>query len=138
MNQFKFFSFVLLAASLFAFTNPTKNCTANQALSFNVLNDVLTFKTETIDIGSIPQGKPIDIDFAYSNNSGKTVIISNVTAACGCTVGSYSKEPIAEGKSGKVTATFNAAAVGPFVKTITVYIDGEQTPKTLTFKGEVK
>ena len=138
MNQFKFFSFVLLAASLFAFTNPSKNCVANQTSSFKFFSDVLTFKTDAIDIGQIPQGKPIDIDFAYSNNSGKTVIISNVTAACGCTVGSYSKEPIAEGKSGKVTATFNAAAVGPFVKTISVFIDGEQTPKTLTFKGEVK
>ena len=138
MNQFKFFSFVLLAATLFAFTNPSKNCVANQTSSFSFFSDVLTFKTDAIDIGQIPQGKPIDIDFAYSNNSGKTVIISNVTAACGCTVGSYSKEPIAVGKSGKVTATFNAVAVGPFVKTISVFIDGEQTPKTLTFKGEVK
>ncbi len=98
-----------------------------------------TFKwSETAhDFGKIEQNKPATHEFKITNTGKTALSIAGVTASCGCTVPEYTKEPIAPGKSGVVKATFNAAAVGPFNKSITVNIVGSTTAEVLTIKGEV-
>jgi hypothetical protein len=98
-----------------------------------------TFKwSETAhDFGKIEQNKPATHEFKITNTGKTALSIGGVTASCGCTVPEYTKEPIAPGKSGVVKATFNAAAAGPFNKTITVNLVGSTTPEVLTIKGEV-
>ena len=97
----------------------------------------ISWKSESIDIGEIPQGKPRVIEFEFKN-SGKTgVIIKDAHASCGCTGTNYPKETIEAGKSAKITATFNAASKGPFTKTVTVTTNADVNPKVLTFKGTV-
>jgi hypothetical protein len=49
----------------------------------------------------------------------------------------YTKEPIAPGKKGSVKATFNAAALGAFNKSIRVTANVEGGAETLYIKGEV-
>ena len=98
----------------------------------------ITWKSETVDLGTIPQGTPKTIEFEFKNTSDKSVIITNVKPACGCTAADYTKEPIALGKSGYVKATYNAAAAGSFTKTVTVTTNADTTPKVLTFKGTVQ
>ena len=97
----------------------------------------VVWKAEAIEVGQIPQGTPKTIEFEFKNTSDKSVIITNVKPACGCTTSDYSKEPIAPGKSGFVKAIYNAAALGTFSKTVTVTTNVEETPKVLTFKGTV-
>lgn len=97
----------------------------------------LVWKSETIDVGSIPQGTPKPIVFEFKNTGKTPVILTNVQGSCGCTATNYTKEPIAPGKSGTVTATYNAAAIGAFTKTVTVTSNAEATPKVLTIKGTV-
>jgi hypothetical protein len=99
-------------------------------------NDPLSFKSDTLDVHEIPQGKPVMVEFEYTNNFSSQVIISDVRTSCGCTVASYDKAPILPGKSGKITATYNAASIGFFTKAITVSIQG-QPQKILTIKGRV-
>jgi pectate lyase len=60
-----------------------------------------------------------------------------VQGSCGCTATDYSKEPIAPGKKGYVTATYNAANMGAFHKTVTVTANTD-APVVLVIKGEVK
>jgi hypothetical protein len=97
----------------------------------------IVWKSESIDVGQIPQGTPKTIEYEFKNNTDKAVLITNVKPACGCTAADYTKEPIAPGKTGYVKATYNAAAVGAFTKSVTVTTNAEETPKTLTFKGTV-
>lgn len=97
----------------------------------------ITWKSETVDVGTIPQGTPKTIEFEFKNTSDKSVIITNVKPACGCTAADYTKEPIAPGKSGFVKATYNAVATGSFTKTVTVTTNADTNPKVLTFKGTV-
>ena len=94
------------------------------------------WKTNSADLGEIPQGKPVTIEFEFTNTGNEAVIVANAQASCGCTVANYPKEPIAAGKGSKVTATYNAAAKGAFTKNVTVTVQGEE-PKVLTFKGTV-
>jgi hypothetical protein len=97
----------------------------------------IVWKSETIDVGAIPQNTPKPIVFEFKNTGKTAVIITNVQGSCGCTATDYTKTPIAPGKSGKVTATYNAANPGAFTKTVSVTTNAETTTKTLTIKGTV-
>lgn len=93
-------------------------------------------KTE-YDFGTLTQNVPATADFEFENTGKAPVVLSNVTGSCGCTVPSWPKEPILPGKKSKISATYNAAAVGPFTKTVTVTITGASNPVILTIKGTV-
>lgn len=103
----------------------------------SVADAVISWKSETIDVGEIPQGTPKTIKFEFTNATSKTVLVTNVKAACGCTATDYSKEPIAPGKTGYVNAIYNAASAGAFTKSVTVTTSDSDAPKQLTFKGTV-
>ncbi|MFC4817165.1 MULTISPECIES: DUF1573 domain-containing protein [unclassified Flavobacterium] len=95
------------------------------------------WKSEVIDLGQIPQGKPVTIEFEFTNTGKTPVVITNVKASCGCTATDYTKEPVASGKKATIKATYNAAAKGVFTKTVTVTTNAEEAPKVLSFKGTV-
>ncbi len=97
----------------------------------------ITWKSESIDVGNIPLGKPKLIRFEFTNTSSKPIIIENVAPSCGCTTADYTKTPIQPGKKGFVEASYNAASGGAFMKTINVTTSDSKTPKTLSFKGTV-
>jgi len=97
----------------------------------------VTWKSELIDLGEIPQNKPKSIDFEFKNTGKSTVVITDVKASCGCTATDYTKTPVKPGETAKVTATYNAAAKGAFTKTVTVTTNAETAPKALSFKGIV-
>ena len=97
----------------------------------------IVWKSETIDVGAIPQNTPKPIIFEFKNTGKTAVIITNVQGSCGCTATNYTKTPIAPGKSGTVTATYNAVNPGAFTKTVSVTTNSETTIKTLTIKGTV-
>lgn len=133
MKSVKLIALFACGACFMSFTTlPVKNMITNVAAKVTFVK----WKTESADLGKIPQGKPATITFEFTNTGKDVVIISNVQASCGCTVADYPKEPIAAGKTAKVTATYNAAAMGDFNKTLTVNIVNEE-PKVLTFKGTV-
>lgn len=104
----------------------------------NLLADAIKWNKESIDVGTIPQGKPKLIRFEFTNTGSKPIVIQNVAPSCGCTTAYYTKTPIQPGKKGFVEASFNAAAAGPFMKTVNVTTSESKTPKTLSFKGVVK
>ena len=73
----------------------------------------------------------------FKDNSDKVVVIETAQASCGCTTPVWPQAPVAKGKSDKITAGFNAAAPGPFNKTISVKLAGVDGYLTLTITGEV-
>lgn len=96
-----------------------------------------TFDRTVHNFGKIPQGVPVTTTFTVKNTGKAPLVISNVQASCGCTAPSYTKEPIAPGKTGIVTATYNAAAVGDFNKTIMVTHNAGE-PIMLSLQGTVQ
>lgn len=99
--------------------------------------DVVKFKELTYDFGKIKQGAPVSHDFAFTNISDKPVIIESAIPGCGCTTPVKPEGAIQEGKDDKITAGFNAAAMGPFNKNITVKVAGVDMPVVLHITGEV-
>jgi Protein of unknown function (DUF1573) len=99
--------------------------------------DVAAFKSETIDLGKVKVGNPPTAVFEITNIGKEPLIIETANPTCGCTIGDYTKSPIAPGKKGEVKATYNAASVGAFTKTMSVKFAGVDEVKSITIKGEV-
>lgn len=127
-------SLVALTLGLMSFT---ANTTCKDPIVKTATSSGVVWKSDTIDVGEIPQGTPKLIEFEFKNTSKKEVLITNVHGSCGCTVTDYSKEAVAPGKTSIIKATYNAANMGAFTKTVTVTTTAEETPKVLTFKGTV-
>ncbi len=100
-------------------------------------DDVAKFKSDVIDLGKIEQGTPSTATFYLSNISPEPLIIEQANPTCGCTIGDYTKAPIAKGKEGWIKATYNAANLGAFDKKLTVKFAGVDEIKNITIKGEV-
>ncbi|MGC4057434.1 MAG: DUF1573 domain-containing protein [Chitinophagaceae bacterium] len=95
------------------------------------------FKYPLHDFGTIQEGPQAEHEFEFENKGKEPLIISNVSASCGCTTPSYSKEPVLPGKKGVIKAVYNTQGrVSPFTKTITV--NTNFGVKVLTIKGEVE
>ncbi len=98
---------------------------------------VIKFKKSEHDFGKIEQAKPATYVFEFTNAGTDPLVLGNVQASCGCTTPDWTREPIMPGKSGKITATYNALNGGPFNKTITVPSNAENGQVVLMLKGEV-
>lgn len=101
------------------------------------VDEVVKFKEVKYDFGKIKQGVPVNHEFVFTNNGARPVIIENAMASCGCTTPSWPQQPVMKGKTAGIKAGFNAAATGPFDKTITVKVQGFDQPMTLRIVGEV-
>jgi|SRR5579871_2825210 len=100
-------------------------------------DDVVKFKEISYDFGKIKQSVPATHSFEFTNISGAPVVIESATPSCGCTTPFKPEGPVAQGKTDKITASYNAAALGSFNKTITVKIAGVDLPVQLKITGEV-
>lgn len=95
------------------------------------------FEQKVYEFGTILWKNPVKAIFKVTNNGDKPLVISNVTTSCGCTVADWTKEPIAPGSTGEVSSTFDAKALGRFMKTVGVYCNASHKPIYLTLRGEV-
>jgi hypothetical protein len=98
---------------------------------------VVKFKTAEHDFGKIPQGVPAVFTFEFTNTGSAPVVISNAQPSCGCTTPDWTRDPVMPGAKGFVKASYNAASMGVFTKTVTVTSNGEVPTITLQIKGEV-
>lgn len=139
MYKIKIFSLATLIASmLFSFTVPSNNATPIPVVSLKIAGTPkLLLKKDVHDFGEIPQGKPVSVEFVFTNDGDAPLLISDVVSVCGCTVPDFPKAPIATGKSSKIKVTYNAANKGSFSKSITIKSNSEEESKVVTIKGTV-
>ncbi|HLG02091.1 MAG TPA: DUF1573 domain-containing protein [Bacteroidia bacterium] len=99
---------------------------------------VLTFETDTIDFGTIPEGTEVERTFQFKNTGKSPLVISNATAPCGCTVPSFPREPVAPGKTGVITVKFNSAGrIGYQHKQITITSNNRDGAEYIFLIGNV-
>jgi hypothetical protein len=100
-------------------------------------DDIAKLNTETYDFGKVKQNVPPTATITVTNIGTEPLLIDQAQPSCGCTVSDYTKSPIAPGKTGTITATYNAAALGPINKTLTVKFAGADDVKFVKLTGEV-
>lgn len=97
----------------------------------------INFKKSTHDFGKIKVGTPVTAVFTFTNTGNAPLSITNVAPSCGCTVSSYTQEPVVPGKTGFIKATYNAKHAGAFNKSINVTANTATGNMQLFIKGEV-
>ncbi|SEG65684.1 DUF1573 domain-containing protein [Sphingobacterium lactis] len=98
----------------------------------------IEFKEEAFDFGKIKEGEVVKHVFTFTNTGEAPVILSQVTASCGCTTPSFTTTPVLPGKSGEIAVEFNSAGmVGQQQKIITVVSNSENNITTIQLKGTV-
>ncbi len=118
--------------------------TVLSAASFVVMaggNEKGTMKfEETIhDFGNVKEdGGPVTCEFPFVNEGNANLVVISATAECGCTKPSFPKQPVAPGKSGKISVTYNPIGrPGAFSKVITVKTNGKPSKVRLKIRGSV-
>ena len=99
----------------------------------------MEFKKTEHNFGTIKEEiGSVSTQFEFTNTGKSPLIIQRVSASCGCTTPTYTKEPILPGKKGTVSATYSTVRrPGTFSKNITVYTNVPDTVYVLTIKGTV-
>ena len=99
----------------------------------------IKFESTVFDFGDMGEkGGNHTHKFEFTNTGDAPLIITKVTASCGCTTPGWTKEVIMPGKTGFVNVEYNPEGrVGPMEKTVTVISNAEPEAVTLTIKGEV-
>jgi hypothetical protein len=100
-------------------------------------DEIAKFSTETINQGNLKQNNPEEVKFIVTNIGKEPLLIEQANPTCGCTIGDYTKTPIAPGTTGFVSAKFNAANLGHFEKHLTVKFAGADDIKNIVISGDV-
>lgn len=109
----------------------TQNVSAQKA--------VVTCEKSVHDFGEIKEtdGK-VSHTFIVKNEGTAPLVISKVTASCGCTTPEWTQEPIGVGKIGEVKVTFDPKnRPGTFMKTVRLYGNGMKNGFLLSIRGKV-
>ncbi|MFV0584379.1 MAG: DUF1573 domain-containing protein [Parabacteroides gordonii] len=127
MLNIKRLCFILCCIFLF-----TANITAQNGAQISA--DELTY-----NFGTIAEADGLaSHTFVVKNTGDSPLVITRITASCGCTQPEWTKAPIAPGKTGNVKVTYNPKGrPGPFYKTVSIFSNGKKGSYTLAIKGNV-
>lgn len=103
---------------------------------------VIKFDKTSHNYGKFTEDKPQTCVFKFTNTGNEPLVIHQAFASCGCTVPTFTKEPIAPGKTGEIKVVYNGKGKlpGHFKKTVSVrsnatnalvrvYIEGDMVEK---------
>src|SRR6476660_4959924 len=73
------------------------------------------------DFGTKSEGEVVEYSYRFKNSGDYPLVVTNVSASCGCTVPEKPEEPVQPGETGYIKVKFNSTGrVGEVHKTVTV------------------
>ncbi|MDQ3111375.1 MAG: DUF1573 domain-containing protein [Bacteroidota bacterium] len=128
----------ILLLAVFAAAFSATNMNAQVTPNVDPSAPVMTFKTDTMNFGTVTQGTVVEKEFVFKNSGKTPLLITETNVTCGCTVPDYPKEPIAPGKTGVIKVKFNSAGkMGAQDKTITIVSNNANGQIVLHLKGTI-
>ena len=84
-------------------------------------------------------GNSVTHNFRFTNTGDNPLIIQEAKGSCGCTVPSYSKEPLSSGEAGEILVEFKPSkgALGIQNKSITVTANTDPEKHILKIRANV-
>ena len=97
-----------------------------------------TFEQEEHNFGQIRDADIVSHTFRFTNSGEAPLIISKATAACGCTVPQWPKQPIPVGGSGEIQVQFDSSnKPGMQNKVVTITANPASKVKKLLIRAQV-
>jgi hypothetical protein len=98
----------------------------------------ITFAEKSHDFGDIQQGDKVNYTFKFTNTGTQPLILAKVETTCGCTATNWTKDPVAPGQSGELSATFNSTGKKSIQrKVIKIYSNATNPEETVTIISNV-
>lgn len=112
-----------------------KGSNTSETIASTMKADDMAFDELSHDFGNITDDQDATCQFTFTNKGNEPMIIQKAQPSCGCTVPTYSKEPVLPGKRGTIDVAYHTKGkpAGGFQKTITVVSNAGT--KVLTIKG---
>jgi archaellum component FlaG (FlaF/FlaG flagellin family) len=90
------------------------------------------------DFGKVAEGQNVEYSYRFKNTGTQPLIVTNVSASCGCTVPEKPEAPIKPGETGFIKVKFNSEGrPGATHKAVTVLSNASPAFPDLILKGEV-
>lgn len=106
--------------------------------SQEVVYPKITFEKTEHDFGTIAQGTNVEHTFTFTNTGKAPLVITNASSSCGCTVPTWTKEPIAPGETGEMVVKFNGSGQNQVTKTVNITANTESGKEQLKIKAFVE
>lgn len=101
----------------------------------------IQFDNTTMNLGTFSDKNPKQsCVFTFTNIGDKPLIVNQAVASCGCTVPTFTKDPIAPGEKGEIKVTYDGSGkfAGHFKKSITVRTNGKVEMVRLYIEGDME
>ncbi|MDY0054084.1 MAG: DUF1573 domain-containing protein [Bacteroidales bacterium] len=95
---------------------------------------IIKFEREIVDFGKLNDGEKVTCSFKFKNAGKSDLIISSVSANCGCTVADYPREPISPGEEGQITVTYDSSNSSGLRISKEISVLTNTTPPTTTLR----
>lgn len=145
----KYYFSILLSAVILASCGENDASTETNAAAGTAPTTVATETSQTTlewvdssyqDLGKVKEGQTVEVAYRFKNSGDHPLIVTNVSAGCGCTVVDKPQEPIAPGSESVIKAQFNSAGQSAGEHRKEVYVTANTAPndrQTLSFRVEV-
>lgn len=80
----------------------------------------ITFEETEFDFGQIEQGTNVEHTFVFTNTGDAPLVLTGASSTCGCTVPTFTEDPIAPGEKGEMLVQFDGTGFNQVTKTVTL------------------
>ena len=135
------FAVLALMLLMLGVTLQQRTVTASEPLAFTAAPEKqaeIKFDTLRHDFGTFSEkDSEQHCTFQFTNVGNAPLVINQAFASCGCTVPTYTKDPIQPGDTGRIDVTYNGRGKFPghFAKTITIRSNAKTEIIRLTVEG---
>ncbi|HSU28393.1 MAG TPA: DUF1573 domain-containing protein [Chitinophagaceae bacterium] len=136
---------ILLAISVFSACQTNDKKGLSEEEREKALKDTTNYTSlqwldsTTLDLGKVPEGRVVEVAYHFKNVGEKPLIITSVSASCGCTVPEKPLQAFAPGDTGVIKAKFDSKGRphGEASKQIAVYANTNPNFHDLKFNVEI-
>lgn len=99
----------------------------------------IKFDQTSFNFGTFDESEVQTCVFTFTNVGNEPLIIHQAYSSCGCTVPSFSKEPVKPGEKGQIKVTYNGSGKfpGAFKKPVTVRTNATQAIVRIYIQGDM-
>lgn len=139
MKKLFLLSFIFAAFSMVAVaqTAEPKTTTPTEQSDSKTGGPVMTLESNTVDFGTMKQhGEPLRT-VSFTNTGTEPLVIKNARGSCGCTVPTWTKEPILPGESSDIEIRYATNRLGKINKTVKITTNEGGDPHVIKVIGNI-
>ncbi|MBR1774106.1 MAG: DUF1573 domain-containing protein [Bacteroidales bacterium] len=125
---------IISAFALFGVVFSSCNNKNSEDINLNVVENqaAIKFDNDVLDFHTINDGEKVTGSFKFKNTGKYDLVISDVSANCGCTVADYPHGAVKPGEEGLISVTYDSkGSRGMKVQKLVTVLSNTNPPRTV-------